>query len=164
MLKSINNSRAFISIFLLLFALIFLLSTLKITPHTFEDLTIIQITNTKKQSEFLNIERVIENTLKKTEDIHKVNNNIVNYTNKSFANFHIENQITKKKEKVSSSSLFLISKVIVFKPAKHISVRTYILTNGISKNKLFAYDIKTNNYITHFYFPKNYSVTQVVYE
>ncbi len=164
------TKKGFISLFVLLFILTFIFITIQHKPNTIDDFIIIEQAETKKESNILNIQEIITNSLKinteNSSDLKKeVNTRLLEYFSKEdIYNYYILNSISNTKQEVSLSKLQDISKIITYKPSKHITIKKYVITNGITKDMLLSFDINTNNYLTIYSFPENYSLMVVVYD
>jgi hypothetical protein len=161
-----KNKKAFISLFTLLFILIFSAILIQDQPENITDFIIINQTQTKKYTEILNIQEIITNTLKTAEENQEkkeINNNLVNYfyKNKNIK-FYILNKITNKEKNANKINLDLISKVIILKPTKHVIYKKYTITNSINKNLFLCIKLKQNNYNTTYCFPKNFNLQVVI--
>lgn len=161
----LKNKKAFISIFTLLFVLIFLFISFSYQNHNINDFLIINNLNTQNEIEKNNLIKIIENTLT-SEDTNlttvkiNVNRNILEYSkNKEIT---IYNKINKQEENLSLESLNKISQVIIIRPSKNTVVKTYIITNGINKNKTIRLNNNLRKYKVYFDFPENFSITKVV--
>jgi hypothetical protein len=168
------NSKAFVSITLILIISIFTFNLFniiyKINQTDNDNTTLIissSLLNIKKENQILNIKKLIELNLdNKIEDPLILKNNI----NKSLANYNLKNnyffifnKITKKATIINKNNLDEISKVIIFKPNKYTIVKKYIITNSLNKNKYLLLKIIGNHLKTNYLFPKDYSIIKYVY-
>ena len=165
-MQKVLKKKAFISLFTLLFILIFTSILIQQKPQSISDFIVINQAQTKKYNQVLNIQQIIKNTLKMSEnyiDRENVNRNLLNYflKNKLF-DFYIQDNITKQKIPINQLNLDLISKVIIIKPTEYTTYKKYIITNGISKNLYLCMYYQSNNYKTKYCFPKNYSVQVII--
>ena len=134
--------------------------------ESINDFIIIDQAKIQKQSELLNLETIIENSLQNPEDnpeiIKQITNNIV-YDHTLTKDFYVYDKITTQKEKLTLSELNNLSRVIVYKPNNNVTIKKYILTNGILQNKSISFDIETNKYQTTEILQNNYEVSVIVY-
>jgi len=161
-MQKVLRKRAFISLFTILFILIFTSNLIQHKPQSTNDFLIINQVKTEKYNQILNIQQIIKNTLKLSQDDvdkENVNKNLLNYFSKNkLFNFYIQDNITKTKYSINQLNLDLISKVIIIKPTEYTTYKKYTITNGISKNLLLCMNYQSNNYLSIYCFPKNYSV------
>ena len=165
-MQKVLKKKAFISLFTLLFILIFTSILIQQKPQATSDFIVINQVQTKKYNQILNIHQIIKNTLRLSQednDKENINKNLSNYFSKNkLFNFYIQNSITKQKVPINQLSLDLISKIITIKPTEYITYKKYTITNGISKNLFFCMKYQSNNYQSTYCLPKNYSVQVII--
>lgn len=160
------SKKAFASIVILLFLLIFLSITIQDRKNHLTDLIIIDQVETRKENEYLNFETVIEKNLNDCLD----NPIIIKEKMTSSINKHIQNKnyflkdkISEKEEKISILNLSEIIRINVYKPTKRIYIKEIHITNGLFKKKILGFKINTKNYQSTFLFPENYYFRKVVF-
>jgi hypothetical protein len=160
------SKKAFASIVILLFLLIFLSITIQNKQNNLTDFIIIDQVETKKETEYLNFETILENTLNdcldnpiiiKEKMIWSINKHIKN------KNYFLKNKIDDKEETVTLLSLNEIIRINVYKPSKRIYIKEIHLTNGLFKNKQLGFKINTKNYQSMFLFSDKYYFRKVVF-
>ena len=111
----IKKSKAFITLFTLLFISVFLFIIISNRAIDTNEFTIIKLTDTKKQNVILNIEEIIKGEMKDSEDDpykvkKKINLSLDNYFKKNkVVSYYILNNLDNKKEPFSLSELEKIS-------------------------------------------------------
>lgn len=160
------SKKAFASIIVLLFLLIFLSITIQNKQNTLSDFIILKQVETKKENEYLNFEKVILNSLNNCQENpiiikEQIVMQVNNFTKDK--EYFIINDILKKEENINLFSLNNIIRINVYKPYKKIIIKEVYLTNGINNDKSLSFKINTRNYSSTFIFPKNYFLRKVVF-
>lgn len=161
-----RNQKAFASITILLFLLFFLFITFENKTYA-SDFLIIKQVETKKESTYLNFEKIIENKINNCKDNPSIIKEEIVLEILKFkpenTNFFIKNKINLEKKELNYINLNDIIKVIVYKPSKNIIVKDVYITNGILKNKNLGFIVNTKKYNSIFLFPENYFIRKVVF-
>jgi len=165
MIRVNKTKKAFISLFTIFFISVFLLAISNNIEESINDFIIIDQAKIQKQSELHNIENIIKKALMQQTDNPKIikeiiNTKIYNYTKNK--DFYVYNKITSKKEKLNIEKLNNLSRIIIYKPNNFVTIKKYILTNGIEQDQSISFEINTRKYQTIQVFPNNYEVSIIV--
>jgi len=164
-----KTKKGLLSLVVLLFIAVFLSIIVGDRMGESLDFVIVKSQNTKKHSATINFEEFVKRQLNvsETDPItlnEQINVNVINYLKTTEENWHIIDIKTQKKTNITLLELSLISKTIVLRPMPNVYVKRYTITNGIGKDKLLGFELKTSYSKTSFYFPKNYTVEVIVYK
>lgn len=162
----ICSEKAFASVTILLFLLFFLFIVVTNEKQEVTDFLIIEQVETRKENIYLNFEKSVLNTLNNCEENHltvtkEVNKKINDFGRKN--DFYILNLKTKEKEKINLLTISDITRVIIYKPIKHVIVKEVYITNGLMSNKQLGFQVNTRKYRSNFLFERKYFLRKVIF-
>lgn len=162
----LGTKKAFLSISLLLFFLIFSSLTLNHPLQDSSDFLIIKQIETKKESTYLSFENLLKNSLNNCEsNPFVVKEKVVDifYDFSKQNNFFVYNFFNKKEYVLTRTDLKEFVKVIVYKPTQFTTIKEIHITTSENGLEVIGFFVKNSKYKSKFLIPNNFVIRKVMF-